>query len=79
MTKKHDPNESTGGITRKRAKGNRGKQFITEFKLMVLRMPNSMKRDIETMKNNQSEMKNGTVEIKDTLEGIKNKLEEAED
>ena len=51
----------------------------TEFKVMAIRMLNSMKKDIENMKNNQSEMENNISEIKNELEGINSRLDEAKD
>ena len=49
----------------------------TEFKVMITRMFNSMRKDIETIKRDQSKIKNAVSEIKNTLEGI-NRLGEAE-
>ena len=46
---------------------------------MVIRILNSMKKDIETMKNNQTEMKNDISEMKNTLEGMICRLDEARD
>ena len=51
----------------------------TEFKVMVIRILNSMKKDIETMKNNQAQMKNSIYEMKNTLEGIISRMDEAMD
>ena len=45
---------------------------------MIIRILNSMKRDIETKKRDQSEMKNATSDINNTLEGINSRLDEAE-
>ena len=50
----------------------------TQFNVMVIRMLNSMKKDIGSMKNNQAEMKNNIFEMKNTLERI-SKMDEAED
>ena len=50
-----------------------------EFKVMFIRMLNSMKKDIEPIKRNQLEIKNATSEINDTLQGINSRLDEAED
>ena len=46
---------------------------------MIVRILNSMKKEIETIKNNQSEIKNAISEINDTLEGIKRRIDVAED
>ena len=48
----------------------------TEFKVMIIRMLNSMKKDIETIKKGQSEIKKAISEINNTLEGINSKLDE---
>ena len=32
--------------------------FIKEFRVMIIKMPNTMKEDIETIKKEQSEIKN---------------------
>ena len=39
-----------------------------EFKVMIIRMFNSMKKDIEIIKEDQSEIKNAISEINNTLE-----------
>ena len=49
-----------------------------EFKVIVIRILNSMKKDTETIKKDQSETKNTISEMKNTLEGIKSRLDEAE-
>lgn len=46
----------------------------TEFKVMVIRMLNSSKKDMGTMRSNQSEMSN-ISEIKNILEGINSRLD----
>ena len=38
-----------------------------EFRIMTIRILNSMKKDIETIKKNQPEIKNATYKIKNTL------------
>ena len=48
----------------------------TEFKIMMVKMFNTMRKDIVTMK---TEIKNDIVQIKNTLEGIYSTLSEAED
>ena len=50
-----------------------------EFRVMIIRILNSMKKDIETIKKDQSEIKNAVSEINYTLEGINRRLNEAED
>ena len=50
-----------------------------EFKVMIIRIFNSMRKDIETIKRDQSEIKNAISEINNTLEGINSRLDEAED
>ena len=52
---------------------------VTEFKVVVIRMFNSMKREIEITKKDQSEIKNMISEMKNTLEGINSRMDEAED
>ena len=44
-----------------------------EFRVMIMRILNNMKKDIETIK--KSEIENETPEIKNTLEGIKSSLD----
>ena len=46
---------------------------------MIIRVLNSMKKDIETIKEDQSEIKNAICEINNTLEGINSRSVEAED
>lgn len=48
----------------------RDKQFIREFKLMVIRMLKELSESNKSIKNNQLEMKNVMSEIQNTLEGI---------
>ena len=55
-----------------------------EFKVKIIRMLNSMKKDIkinsiENIKKDQSEIKNAISEINNTMEGINSRLDEAED
>ena len=47
--------------------------------LMIIRILNSMKKDIETSKKDQLEIKNIVSEINNTLEEINSRLDEAED
>ena len=51
----------------------------TEFKVMIIRKLNRMKKDIKTIKKDQSEINNAMAEINNTLEGINSRLDEAED
>ena len=48
------------------------------FRVMIMRILNSIKKDRETIKKDQSEIKNAISEINNTLEGIKHRLDEAE-
>ena len=50
-----------------------------ELRVVITRIPNSMRKDIKTIKNDQPGMKNAISEINNTLEGINNRLDEAED
>ena len=50
-----------------------------DFRVMIIRILNNMKKDIETIKKNQSEIKNAISEINNTLGGINSRLHEAED
>ena len=50
-----------------------------EFRVMIIRIFNSMKKDRDTIKNDQSEIKTAIPEINNTLEGISCRLDEAED
>ena len=50
-----------------------------EFKVMIISILNSMKKDIETIKKDQSEIKNAISEINNTPEGIHSSLDEVED
>ena len=45
-----------------------------KFKAMVIRMPDSIKRDKETIKNNQSEIKNTISEMRNILGRINCRL-----
>ena len=49
-----------------------------EFRVMIIKIFNSMKKDIEIIKKDQSEINNEISEINNTLEGIKSRLDEAE-
>ena len=40
-----------------------------DFRVMIIRIFNSMKKDIETIKKDQSEIKHAISEINNTLEG----------
>ena len=50
-----------------------------EFRIMIIRILNYMKKDLETIKNDQSEIKNAISEINNTLEGLKSRLHETQD
>ena len=50
-----------------------------EFREMIMKVFNSMKKDLETIKKDQSEIKNTIFEINNTLEGINSRLDETED
>ena len=50
-----------------------------QFRVMILKIHNSMKKDIETIKKDQSDIKNAISEINNTLEGINSRLDERED
>ena len=50
-----------------------------EFRVIIIRVFNNMKKDIETIKKDQSEIKSVISEINNTLEGINSRLDEAED
>ena len=50
-----------------------------KFRVMIIRIYNSMKKDIRTVKKDQSEIKNVIYEINNTLEGIKSRIDESED
>ena len=45
-----------------------------EFRVMIIRILNSMKKDIEIIVKDQSEIKNAISEINNTLEGINSRL-----
>ena len=45
-----------------------------KFTVMIIRILNSIKIDIETIKKDQSEIKNAISEINNTLEGINSRL-----
>ena len=49
-----------------------------EFRVIIIRILNSIKRNIETILKDQSEIKNAICEINNTLEGINSRLDEAE-
>ena len=51
-----------------------------EFRVMIIRIINSMKKDIETIKKDQSEIKVAISEINNTLLGVINSnLDDSED
>ena len=50
-----------------------------EFRIMIIRILHSMKKDMETIKKDWSEIKNATFEINNTLEEINSRLDDAED
>ena len=50
-----------------------------EFRAMIIKILNSMKKDIVIIKNDQSEIKNAISETENTLEGINSRLGEAVD
>ena len=64
-------------FSRRKTRGNRDKQFIREFRVMIIRILNSMKKVIETIKENHSEIKNAASEINNTPEGVNSRLDEA--
>ena len=47
-----------------------------EFRVMIIRILNSIKKDIETIKKDQSDIKNTIFEINNTPEGINGRLDE---
>ena len=49
-----------------------------EFRVMIIRILNRMKKYIDTIKNDQSEIKNAISEINNALEGINSRLDKAE-
>ena len=51
----------------------------TEFRVRIIRILNSMKKDIETIKKDQSEIKTAMSEINNIMKGINSRLDEAED
>ena len=50
-----------------------------EFRVIIIRILNSMKKYIEAIKKDQSEIKNAIYEVNNTREGISSRLDEAED
>ena len=50
-----------------------------EFGVMIIKILNGMKIDIETIEKDQLEIKNAIPEINNTLEGMNHRLDEAED
>ena len=50
-----------------------------EYRVMIIKILNRVKKDIETIKKDQSEIKNIISEINNILEGINSRLDEAED
>ena len=53
--------------------------YDIEFKVMIIRMLNSMKSDTETIRKDQPKMKTTISEINNTLEGISSRLDETDD
>ena len=51
----------------------------TEFRVMIIRILNNMKKRQRNQKEDQSEIKNATSEINNTSEVINSRLDEAED
>ena len=51
----------------------------TELKVIVIRMLNTMKKNIEIIKKDQPEVKNTLSELKNILEGMNSMLDETED
>ena len=49
-----------------------------EFRVMIVRIRNNMKKDMETIKNDKSEIKNAISEINNMLEGINSRQNEGE-
>ena len=52
--------------------------YQIEFRIMIIRILNSMKKDIEIIKKDQSKIKNAIFEINNTFEGINSRLDETE-
>ena len=50
-----------------------------EFRVMIIRILNSMKKDMETIRKDQSDITNVMSKINITLEGINSRLNEVED
>ena len=50
-----------------------------EFRVMIMRTLNNMKKDIETIKKGQSEIKSTISDVNITLEGINSRLDGLED
>ena len=50
-----------------------------EFRIIIIRILNSRKKDIETIKRDQSDIKKAMSEINNTLKGINSRLSEAGD
>ena len=50
-----------------------------EFRVMIIRILNSMTKDKEIIKKDQSEIKNAISETNNMLKGINSSLDEAED
>ena len=75
--KEQIPNENTREFSR-RTEMEASNSSDREFRVMIIRILNSMKKDIETMKKDHLEIKNAISEINNPLEGIKSRLDEAE-
>ena len=76
--KKQTPNEKAREFSRRLDKMEASNLSNREFRVMIIRILNSMKKDLETIKREQMELKNAISEINNTLEGIKHRLDEAE-
>ena len=50
-----------------------------QFRVMIIRILNSMKKGTENIQKDQSEIKNAISEINNTLEKTNSRLDEAED
>ena len=50
-----------------------------ELRVMIIRIFNNMKKDIETTTKDQSEIRDAVSEINNALEGINSRLDEAQE
>ena len=78
-TKKQTPYKRTRNSPEKLDEMEASNLLHKEFRVMIIRILSSMKKDIETIKKDQSEIKNAIFEINNTVEGINSRLDEAED